>query len=279
MIRSKITPTLIVISLCFLIASCQSPPSDQYQVEAFFDSSQITEIVIEIQDGDVRIDGSDSDSLQLALSSSTELSDPYQLIDTKLLITIPDSVPEDSIDLTLNGTPELTIRSFDGQITLINVGGIIDARSTAGSIELIGFSGQKATLWAGRGDISVDGGSGEAIVIGEHGVLVVSSFDGPVSVNTIMGSILYSGMDNLAGDIVLEADHGPIQVELPEPTDYSIEVYSASGDVVCAGKSMEQISNGCRGKTGTGSESFRIRTVSGRIDFRILPASGEETND
>ncbi len=275
MIKSKILPTLIGFTLCLLTISCQSPQTDRFQVETVFDSNQITEIEIAINDGDVRIDGSAANGVQLTLETATELSNPYQLIDSRLLITIPDSNAEDRIMLTLAGTPDLTIRNFDGNISLVDIGGTIDVRSTAGNIELNDFSGNKATLWAGRGDIFVLGGNGEAIVIGEHGKLVVSTFDGPVSMNTIMGSILYTGMDLHSGDIVLEADHGPVQAELPRSTSYSIELHSSSGEVVCSGESMVQISNGCKGITGNGSESFRIRTVSGRIDFRIQPASGE----
>jgi hypothetical protein len=164
----------------------------------------------------------------------------------------------------------LLVKSFSADIHLNEIAGKADIFSTAGKIRLSNFQGD-ANLRAGRGDIIVAGGEGNLVLIGEHGTLSVEQFNGSVSITTIMGEIIYSAAENSSGEIHLESDHAPIQANLPSSTDYQIKINSSGGVIVCAGKTLSRTSTGCTGKTGSGTEVFEIRSVSGRIDFTILP--------
>ncbi len=98
----------------------------------------------------------------------------------------------------------------------------------------------------------------------------------PLSMTTIMGNIQFEGAENSPGDVLLEVDHGPVQATLPDNSDYQVLINSASGEIVCSGGNIKRTISGCEGSTGDGSGVLKIRTVSGRIEFQILPGSGEK---
>ena len=187
-----------------------------------------------------------------------------------LFLVHEESTTRDQIEIHLPGEILLDIQAFNVNIELNGLIGYANIRNTAGDISLNDYKGE-AYLWAGRGDIEVTGGEGKAVVIGEHGSLSVSQFFGPISMTTIMGNIQFRGAENTSGDILMEIDHGSVQAVLPENTNYQIAIDTASGDLVCLGGDLQRTITGCTGSTGNGVGFLRIRTVSGRIEFQILP--------
>jgi len=187
-----------------------------------------------------------------------------------LVIKNEDSTANDFLEIKIPAGIILDIKAFDVNIDLVELDGNSTIRNTAGNITMMDTIGE-TYLWAGRGDIIITRGEGQAVVIGEHGALTVSGFSGSVLMTTIMGHIQFTGIENNSGDILLEVDHGSVQAVLPDKTNYQIAVDSASGDVVCLGGDLQRTITGCTGSTGDGVGILRIRTVSGRIEFQILP--------
>ena len=224
--------------------------------------------------GEIKINGSPGDQIQITGSIKQDAGLSFSVGDNQLVVNSEGSARSDALEIDLPKNINLEIEGFDVNMRLIGLEGNITVRNTAGDLTLDDFWGE-ANLWSGRGDIKVNGGQGKVVVIGEHGTLHVAQFAGPVSMTTIMGNILFEGAENSEGDVLLEVDHGPIQAALPDNTDYQVLIDSASGEIVCSGGNIKRTISGCEGSTGDGSGVLKIRSVSGRIEFRILAGSGE----
>jgi hypothetical protein len=118
--------------------------------------------------------------------------------------------------------------------------------------------------------VAVLHGGGELVVIGEHGVLSVDEFDGNLLMTTIMGTINYLAAAGAHGTVSLESDHGPVEVLLPESANLDIWVNTTSGYVTCLGPKLDQTVDGCVGVIGQGMGELVVRTVSGRVDLKVL---------
>lgn len=189
---------------------------------------------------------------------------------TSLELKYQESTKNDQFEINLPAGILLEIEAFDADINLEGLNSYTNIRNTAGNITLNDTSGENF-LWAGRGDIKINRGEGQAVVIGEHGTLTVSQFSGPVSVTTIMGHIQFTGAENNSGDILLEVDHGSVEAQLPDSSRYQIAINSAGGEIVCQGGNLQRTITGCIGYTRDGIGNLSIRSVSGRINFQILP--------
>jgi hypothetical protein len=96
---------------------------------------------------------------------------------------------------------------------------------------------------------------------------------------TIMGTIKYSGVENAAGIVKLESDHGPVEARMPENAHFDIQVRTTSGYVTCLGTGLAQTVAGCEGVIGDGTGELDIRTVSGRVDLKVISTRPEGQND
>jgi len=261
--------TLIFI----LISSCSPPtaPETPLVINREFLDEEITEILIEIEGGTIDIQGEEWESISLTHPTSIT-ADKIKINQGTYALHIEQSSPADDQTLKLNipSSMRVQVKTFTGQILLTGKINLVDISTTAGDIHLEDFQGG-GIIRSGRGDIKVTGGDGDLKVIGEHGSLSVKEFQGPLSISTIMGKIEYSSPELPMGEIQLEADHGPVTASLSQQSDYQIEINSAGGIVICSGESTSRTPTGCTGMTGLASEQFQIRTVSGRIDFSILP--------
>ena len=94
--------------------------------------------------------------------------------------------------------------------------------------------------------------------------------------STIMGTLVYEGEAGTAGEVKLETDHGPVEVYLPADASMDVEVRTTSGDVACMAGELRQTYDGCEGSLGGGAGSLTVRTVSGRVDIRMIEVSGED---
>ncbi len=225
--------------------------------------------------GEIIVNGSPGDQIQITGHIKQDLVPSFTVVDNQLVVNSEGSASSDMLEIDLPIDLNLEIEAFDVNMWLIGLEGNITIRNTAGDLVLDDFYGE-ANLWAGRGNIEVNGGEGKAVIIGEHGTLHVSQFSGPVSMTTIMGHIRFEGAENSQGDVLLEVDHGPVKAILPENTNYQVLIDSASGETVCSGGNIKRTITGCEGSTGDGSGVLKIRTVSGRIEFQILSGSEEK---
>ncbi|NQS92224.1 MAG: hypothetical protein HQ574_07410 [Chloroflexi bacterium] len=268
-----ITTILLFLSSCSLFS-----PVDLVTRQEYFPAAEISTVQLFIGKGELEITRTNGFEIQVTSSTGTGFSPAITDTGSTLVLDFEDTTAGDSLSIQLPDGLLLEIQSYAADIRLIDLSGQLTVRNTAGDIILEGFQGE-TSLWAGRGDIAITGGTGKTVLIGEHGKLLVEGFSGPVSMTTIMGQIGFQGPENSSEPIQLEADHGSITASLPEISDHQIEINSAGGIIVCAGGNLERTINGCVGSTGSGLGKFKIRTVSGRIEFRILPGLYEENRD
>jgi len=186
-----------------------------------------------------------------------------------LSIALEKAGSQDEIILRVPDGMTLNIQTFQGDVELKNLRGTVQVRSTAGRIDFQSFTG-KALLWAGRGDIHVADGQGEIVLFGEHGSLSTEGFEGSLSMTTIMGALNYADPGDAHNFVQLESDHGPVEVFLARNTNSKVAVSTTSGLVTCTGEGFSKTYNGCSGIIGAGEGEITIRTVSGRVDLKVV---------
>lgn len=275
-VRDLVVLSLITISL---LGGCSPRQMDeQHFVEYRYAVTEISEIQVELHTGRINVVGGDNQELLL----NATLANPSSLIaeqrGSNLFVSLVDPVGDDKLTLQVPAGMALKIDTFTADVSLSNVPGKIEVSSVAGNIEVDTFTGN-ALLWAGRGDVEVLHGGGELVVIGEHGVLSVDEFDGNLLMTTIMGTINYLAAAGAHGTVFLESDHGPVEVLLPESANLDIWVNTTSGYVTCLGPKLDQTVDGCVGVIGQGMGELVVRTVSGRVDLKVIFTEPEGQND
>jgi len=262
--------SILLLGIGFILIACSNQPeNDSVLIDQLYPADNLEVIQIELGQGSLTINSSPKDLIQISLNTTT-IEPVISISDETFNVDYSDSQLKDSLIVSIPEGLFLLVKSFSADIHLNGIIGTTDIHSSAGEINLSNFQGD-ARLRADRGNIIVSGGEGNLVLIGEHGTLSVEQFNGSVSMTTIMGMIIYSAPENGSGEIHLETDHAPIQANLPSSTNYQIKINSSGGVIVCAGNTLSRTSMGCIGKTGEGTEVFEIRSVSGRIEFNILP--------
>ncbi len=168
----------------------------------------------------------------------------------------------------------MILKTFSADIGIQNLSGDLTLKSSAGKVAIAGFSGS-ATVWAGRGEITVADSRGEMVLISEHGAVEVNNFSGKISMSTIMGSLNYTGSQGGQNMVRMEADHGPVYAVFPASADLSIFASSTNGEVVCIGADIQHTVDGCQADIGAGEGSVKIRTVTGRVEIRVVDSQEE----
>jgi DUF4097 and DUF4098 domain-containing protein YvlB len=263
---------LLVLSLLFLstIGGCRNFQAiEQKSFESRYNITNISEIQVELHAGRINVVGGDSQELILNAS----IADPDSFIEkqqgSRLFVSLVDSEGDDELSLLVPTGIVVKVETFSADISLVDFTGEIALSSAAGNIRLDLFSGD-AQLRAGRGNVDLRNGDGDVVIIGEHGILSASGFDGNLSMSTIMGTLKYLAAEGAHGSTALESDHGPIEVLLPESSHLDIRVNTTSGYVTCLGSDLIQTVDGCVGRVGEGTGELVVRTVSGRVDLKVL---------
>jgi hypothetical protein len=266
---------VVIILIPFLLSGCNSFQSvEQHVVGYHYSAEDISEIRIELDTGQINLLGGNSSEITVngSLVNADSIIEDYQ--DSIIYLTFPESEIGDEITIQVPPGVVVNINSFSADVIISNFSAQLEVSSVAGDIILDAFTGD-ALLWAGRGDVEIVDGNGEVVVIGEHGTLSVSGFEGDVSMTTIMGTLRYLGSENTSDSATLESDHGPVEVLLPETANFDIQVNTTSGYVTCLGPDLAQTVSGCEGIIGEGTGRLDVRTVSGRVDLKVISTEAE----
>lgn len=174
--------------------------------------------------------------------------------------------PTRAAEISMRIPPRVAVKidAFDGEIAIHDYRGVLQAAAVTGKIDARDFSGE-ITLISPRGDVHAHDGQGLLRVLGEHGRLAIENVNGKAGVSTIMGDIYFSGSPTGGDEIRLEADHGPIVVDLGKDSNLKILAQSNSGDVICLTPGITRDGRRCQGSLGSGEGMLWIRTVSGDI--------------
>lgn len=262
--------TLVLLLYLLVLVGCgKSLPQQTQLMEREFESGDIESVSVEFPAG--RLSVSSSAGPRIFLSAA--ITDPQFLgvsqSGSLLSIALEKAGSQDEIILRVPDGMTLNIQTFQGDVELKNLRGTVQVRSTAGRIDFQSFTG-KALLWAGRGDIHVADGQGEIVLFGEHGSLSTEGFEGSLSMTTIMGALNYADPGDAHNFVQLESDHGPVEVLLARNTNSKVAVSTTSGLVTCTGEGFSKTYNGCSGIIGAGEGEITIRTVSGRVDLKVV---------
>ncbi|MFL7814168.1 MAG: DUF4097 family beta strand repeat-containing protein [Anaerolineales bacterium] len=256
---------LLMVGVGFL-ASCRQPTSDPPTYTYQIPTANLDIVSIFLDAGELSVAG--STSAEIRISSTTDCE--TETTGKTLEVDCQHMEKGDKISMDLPRSLELEIESYQANISLKGSVKTVQVKNTAGDNIWEDFVGN-SSLWAGRGDISVKGGEGSLEMFSEHGSITVSGFNGVCSLATIMGNINFQAIYEGVSPINLESDHGTISALLPSNSNYRIRANTASGDVICLGGNLRLKDSGCQGSTGPGKGMFEVRTVSGRIELRILP--------
>lgn len=233
-------------------------------------------IIVEVNAGALEISPSPTDELILDARVVHVESIEIRQSESRVEIIQTRGKNGDAYVLQVPEGSRLEVTTFSADIQVEHLTGQIYLRSTAGQVRVAGFDGT-ATVIAGRGQVSVADSRGDLVLISEHGLIEVREFSGTLSMSTIMGSLNYYGTENEQNVVRLEADHGPVRVDLPESVNAHISAFSTSGELACVGPEVDFLVNGCEAVVGTGVGSINIRTVSGQIEVRI--AGNDQADD
>lgn len=258
-----------------LMQACSSgKPGSLSVIEDRIALSGLESISIEIKAGTLGVSSGSGGELHLSGMLADPTSVEINQIDSRIEIVHPKSQVSDTLQIQVPNGSDLTIKAFSADIGIQNFSGDLTLNSSAGDVTIAGFSGS-ATVWAGRGEITVTNSNADLILITEHGAVNVESFSGEISMSTIMGSLNYTGTQGDQNVVRMEADHGPIYAVFPASADLSISASSTNGEVVCMGAGIQNTVDGCRANIGAGEGAVKIRTVTGRIEFRIVDLQEE----
>lgn len=267
---------LVLLLPLILMQACSSEKAVSLSVfEDRIALSGSESISIEIKKGTLVVSSSSDGELHI----SGELAEPTSLeikqSDSRIEIVHLKSQASDTIQIQIPNGSALTIKTFSADIGIQDISGDLTLNSSAGEVSITGFSGS-ATVWAGRGGIAVADSRGKMILISEHGAIDVASYSGEVSLSTIMGSLHYTGTEVDQNLVHMEADHGPVFAVFSSNADLSVSASSTNGEVVCIGARIQNNMDGCQAKIGAGEGTVKIRTVTGRIELRIVDVQEED---
>jgi len=260
----------LFVFLTIIAHGCVDREPEELQNASYeYPAEELSNIVVEIYSGTVTVAASNDNVVRININSHG--LENVKLLKTESSLSINETNRGDFSLVTLDipNDKEIEIKTFSGNVEVDGFIGLIAVKTSAGNIYLDSFIGD-AQLWAGRGDVSVWGGDGNVVIIGEHGALAVEDFAGDVSMTTIMGATKFISNNSVDGEIRLEADHGPIEVELPESADLDVVVNTNSGFVTCLSQDLYATVDGCEGRLGEGGRQMNIRTVSGNVDIVVV---------
>ncbi len=194
-----------------------------------------------------------------------------------------------SIDYQLSIPVEASIRikSVSGDITMMEIGGTVEADAVSGDIEVSGADkGVDCTAVSGdldfkdiTGNADLNTVSGDITLEGLRGSLDVETVSGNVEVSgvsgakvvkgkVLSGSIEYQGDINPEGKYSLKSHSGRIEMLLPSDSAFDLEAKTFSGKIV---SDFDITVSGTISKTelqgtvGGGGASVYLKTFSGNI--------------
>ena len=237
-------------------------------------------LTIEINTGDVRISGNNSDKIELSGSLTTDPALVFSVQQTPTGLKISAQYPKRIFPAPAANPIHLELRvpkgvrvlftSQEANLSVKDFIGDLDVTATAGDVEISGMNG-KASVKANRGDVTIKNSAGEFYELGNYGLLSLIDVHGSANASTIMGTVRYQGLAGAGDRIRLETDHGPIQIDLDAASDLTVQLSSTSGDVLCTFAALNRQVRTCSGKLSAGSGDLIVRTVSGSITLKSLP--------
>lgn len=212
--------------------------------------------------------------------------------------TINASTRTGAVDLSDLESERVEVAVNDGDLTLVRIGGEIDARTTAGSILVEEGAPASSRLIAGSGEITVKGASGSLTAETTSGSIRVSDFDGVLFADSGGGLVAVSGVfrgltaKSGTGDVRVTAGEGSVVergwelssalgnviVSAPDDLAFRLDATSGRGELSSAFPlAMEagalRDERVLRGSVNGGGETVTIEASIGNIELKRLEPS------
>jgi len=270
--------TLIsTLAACVLLAACRAPADPEALAAQTHPLPGGRRLVMEVGSATLRITQAEDSAVHLEGTlmqpdrAHLEISGQAD----ELTIRVVDRTGGDPqaalADLIVQAPAgaHITVEAFAGQITVHDWQGTLHATSVTGSIEVERVQGE---LWlrAPRGDIRAVGCAGEVHLVGEHGTLSLENCSGQLAATSIMGTLRYSGTPDAGDEVLLEVDHGPVELRLGAGSNAAVQISTTSGRVTCSVPGMAGTFDACSAALGSGAGRLAIRTVSGAVTITPL---------
>lgn len=136
---------------------------------------------------------------------------------------------------------KMTVKTFSGEVHMEHVQGVIETRTDNGDVTVLDAPVKSFDAQTFSGEIKLENVMGELTTITDNGDINISTSD---IIHSINGK-------TFSGDIKIESDN--------EPTDFTFDVGTISGDVNLFGKYNNNA------KMGTGTVMIQLETDSGDI--------------
>jgi hypothetical protein len=171
-------------------------------------------------------------------------------------------------------TCDITVRTFNGDVTLHRVQGKIYVQNTSGDISLHEIRGN-VLVKSASGDVEIQDLRGRLGVRTASGDLMIQDSElAALSAGSASGDVQFNGALLPAEDYEIQTVSGDVAFVLPENRRASVELQTVSGDISCSRGLPHDVEK--RNKrhrivhiNGGGEVMLRVRTTSG--DLTLTP--------
>jgi hypothetical protein len=269
----------ILVFACLLLSACTAPPVfvDLEPLSLQLKEGQ-TILVKVVGAGDVSAEGDADTEVRVVVQTINPEHTDFQVISTNdqiMIIVNYNGFGSYEVPIRLNlhapSKSDLRIEADSATVTVKDFAGKLAIASVSGNI-LMEQVGGSVLARSNRGDVLSRNSYGTLNVVGNYGVLNIEDGSGDIGVSTIMGTIKFTGSIGGGDHVRLEADHGPIVVDLHPNSSLDLQVRSNSGEIVCMITGIESSLRSCHGRIGDGEPGeLNIRTVSGPVTLQMIP--------
>ncbi len=178
--------------------------------------------------------------------------------------------PVPHLDVRVPNGASVRINTFDAGIAIHDFTGNVSVTAVSGDITIDNSQGN-FNIRSNRGNVMAEAASGKLHLAGNYGVLSMVNTHGESSASTIMGTVRFAGPISAGDEVALETDHGPVEIQLAETSDATVQVGTTTGVITCTMPGLQYHGQGCGGTLQTGQGQLKVRTVSGTVTLEQLP--------
>ncbi len=164
----------------------------------------------------------------------------------------------------------VSINTFDAGIVIHDFTGNVSVTAVSGEITIDDSKGS-FDVKSNRGNVTAQASSGKVHFAGNYGVLSMVNTHGESSAATIMGTVRFAGLISAGDQVALETDHGPVEIQLAQASNVTVQVGTTTGVVTCTMPGLQYRGQACGGTLQAGQGQLKVRTVSGGVTLGQLP--------
>ena len=222
----------------------KSDSQETYHKE--FSTAKIKTVIIENINGPINIKTWKKNSLLLKSTkhaAKQEHIDGMHIIinqtdDQKLTIAsgYKTAIKKGTIEYELIVPEQLSmnLKTINGNITVTNFDGPIQATTENGTIELVNIKKAAHVTTTKKGRISIEGAYGPVSAAAYQGDIFMTNTHNSIIANTIKGKVQINCKKvPTTGIVKLETSSGPVILSLPKQTNASIKGQTSHGTVYC----------------------------------------------